>query len=239
MTLPLPCCSYEVVLTIVFASSCPLKKLLQIQGTPLDYCYHLADLCEHFPAYQAKVRALASIRIFLESQHQKLASRYTVKVISTYEAKNIRSWAKTSILQFGTHRPNWTRYTLNKLQVVSLPMSTWNLKLVNVQRKSREHVWDLNAMLANMTTHPDNPDNMEDLLRLPANSKSRFALEEEHAASTQLSHCNSFLNPIGINRDLVERPSSYCKTCFTDDYVIAYRPGPRGPCRRSLPLHRR
>ena len=64
-------------------------------------------------------------------------------------------------------------------------------------------------MIAEHTSH-DDPDfseeSFDDLVRYPANSKSRFDLEEYDAAAQQRQHCNLFIHSAGVNRDLVEPP---------------------------------
>ena len=81
-------------------------------------------------------------------------------------------------------------------------------------------------MLTSMTCPPVDNDAMDDLIRLPANSKSRVTLEEEHTASEQHQHCNSFLSSIGVNRDLVDHPRTFCKAVLDDPYVppVAQKP---------------
>ena len=129
-----------------------------------------------------------------------------MKVTSTYHAPSIKAWAKRVVVQAGGLRPNWTKYTLARIQVVSMPMNTWNLKLVNIQRTMRNHRWDLHSMLASMDGAHEQEEETADLVRIPANSKSRFDLEEQYASSTQRSHCYSFLGTIGVNHDLVSIP---------------------------------
>ena len=84
-------------------------------------------------------------------------------------------------------------------------MTSWNLHLVNVQKAARSHIWDLNAMIIANTSpegHTTPCDTLDDLVRIPANSKSRFDLEEQNSAQQQLKQCNSFLFSAGVNRDL-------------------------------------
>ena len=90
-----------------------------------------------------------------------------------------------------------------------MPMSTWNLKLVNVQAKSKDFNWDHRDQDADLPLNPPCPDaaTLNDLVRIPANSKSRFSLEEEHAVADQQSFCNCFLRAAGMNHDLAPRPA--------------------------------
>ena len=113
-----------------------------------------------------------SIRVSLESHHQNLGARYTIKVISTYDTPSIKRWAKRAVVQAGGLRPNWTKYTLARIQAVPMPMNTWSLKLVNIQRTMRNHTWDLQTMLASMAGGPEQEEETADLIRIPANSKS-------------------------------------------------------------------
>ena len=196
------------------------NRLLHTVGKSIDYCYHLAEICNRFPTYQCKVRALSNIRNYLESHHQKLGARYTLKVTSTYHAPSIKAWAKRTVVQSGGLRPNWTRYTLARLQTISMPMNTWNLKLVNIQRTMRNHRWDLNSMLTSLASGPEQGEELADLVRIPANSKSRFDLEEQYASSTQRSHCYSFLGSIGVNHDLVHIPESFKEAPPVEPYTL-------------------
>ena len=76
-------------------------------------------------------------------------------------------------------------------------------------------------MIAEHTSH-DDPDfseeSFDDLVRCPANSKSRFDLEEYDAAAQQRQHCNLFLHSAGVNRDLVEPPDKLRSATSTDPY---------------------
>ena len=58
------------------------------------------------------------------------------KALATFDGRAIKAWAKNIIVREDTLRPNWVRYTLAKLNVVAIPLSTWNLKLVDIQRTS-------------------------------------------------------------------------------------------------------
>ena len=193
-------------------------RLLMCHRKPLDFCYHLAELCSHISACQCKVRALSCIQAFLNSQHQKLSARYAIKTISGYSDKAIKSWAKRVVVEAGQLRPNWTRYTLERLQVINIPMSTWNLKLVNIQRASPNHVWGLNSMLTNLIPPLHSEVGDADLIRIPANSKSRFSIEEQFASKEQRNRCHSFLTSVRINRDLVEQACSSQKSVLQDPY---------------------
>ena len=67
-------------------------------------------------------------------------------------------------------------------------MTSWNLKLVNIQKTARNHTWDLHAMIAEHTSHGDpdlSEESFDDLVRCPAISKSRFGLKEYDAAAQQ------------------------------------------------------
>ena len=83
-----------------------------------------------------------------------------------------------------------------------MPLVTWNLHLVNIQVKARNHIWEEHTTTApTPSTKP-----LEDtLIRLPANSKTRLNITTEHAHRKQTTNCNSFLHATGINRDLVPK----------------------------------
>ena len=87
-----------------------ITRLLQQLQTPLGFCCHLAELCSRFPTYQSKVRALSSIRLYLEGHSQKQSTRFTIKAISSFDTKAIKSWAKNMVVQAGIFRPNWVIY---------------------------------------------------------------------------------------------------------------------------------
>ena len=61
-------------------------------------------------------------------------------------------------------------------------------------------------MANDMSDYDPGAVDMEDLIRLPASSKSRFSLEEQHAEQEQKKYCNSYLPSIGINRGLIRLP---------------------------------
>ena len=100
---------------------------------------------------------------------------------------------------------------ITRLNTVAMPMNTWNLHLGNIQKAARSHKWNQ----AETTTPPN-----DDLVRLPANSKSRFSLTEEQAPATQHKYCTSFLASIGPNHDLVTRPRSSLQTSKNEQYVV-------------------
>ena len=85
-------------------------------------------------------------------------------------------------------------------------METWNLKLVNIQKTAnnfdcgeRGHMTEMEQAALSYS--------IDDLIRIPANSKSRFSLESQYAASEQTQHCNRCFAVVGINSDLVNRPT--------------------------------
>ena len=98
-------------------------------------------------------------------------------------------------------------------------MSTWNIKLVNFQRKTRGHIRGLNSMLTSMPCFPETNGTKDELVRIPVNSKSMFSLEEQNAGCARHQHCNSFLGSVEINGDLVDHPSTFCKLCYEEAYV--------------------
>ena len=66
-----------------------VEKMLLYTNKPIDYCYHMADMCTHMPSYQSKVRAFTVIQDFLRTKHLYLAKNYSVKILSTYDPKFI------------------------------------------------------------------------------------------------------------------------------------------------------
>ena len=71
-----------------------------------------------------------------------------------------------------------------------------------------------NCQLLPQTAQPSSP---QDLVRIPANSKSRFDLETQDAGSKQRKYCNSFLFAIGVNKDLITRCNNK-KAAATESY---------------------
>ena len=86
-----------------------------------------------------------------------------------------------------------------------------DLHLGNIQKAARSHKWNQ----AETTTPPN-----DDLVRLPANSMSRFSLTEEQAPAKQHKYCTSFLASIGPNHDLITRPRSLLQTSKNEQYVV-------------------
>ena len=100
-----------------------------------------------------------------------------------------------------------------------MPMSTWNVNLVSNQRTCRNHSWDPKALFPVAFGEPEAPPPPgDDMLRLPANSKSRFDLEEQNANRTQTRHCFDFLTSLGINRDLTPAPPVFRAARPCDPY---------------------
>ena len=144
-------------------------------GGSTDYVYHWAELCEFLPKYQSKTRAFTILKSFLQSYHLNLSKKYFVKVNSLYSVWCMKDWYRKVIAQFGIHRPSWTMYVLARTRVATTHMTNWNLDLVNVQRTARVHVWDLKALAEErMNPAKNQRAAMDDLVRIPANSKSRF-----------------------------------------------------------------
>lgn len=79
--------------------------------------------------------------------------------------------------------------------------NTWNLKLVNVQRVTKKHIWteDSNLSLDETVENKHCPD----LIRIPANSKTKVNAMEYDACKIQKEYCNTWLCDIGANRDLM------------------------------------
>ena len=90
------------------------------------------------PSYQCKTRAFTIIHDFLKTHHLHLAKAYYVKVNSVYEATNIKHWARRTVIRNGAGRPNWMSYILARINITKLPMMSWNLKLVNIQKAAED-----------------------------------------------------------------------------------------------------
>ena len=116
-------------------------------------------------------------------------------------------------------RPHWKAHILDKLNLTVMPSNSRNLKLVNIQKAAKSHVWGdtcsghptspLGETTSPPTTisldtsvpHPNRPD----LIRIPANSKTQMLQEEFDLEKKQTSFCEQWLANIGINRDLTKK----------------------------------
>ena len=173
----------------------------------LDFVFHWAAMTTLLPNYQSKTRAFTLFRNYLFTYHLYLSKEYIIKVNSFYNSSSIKRWYKKIVAVHDVHRPNWLMYVLSKIKIVTTHLPNWNLQLVNVQRKVKEHKWDLKAMLAErIRTASQEDSKTDDLIRIPANSKSRFKLESELSEKEQVRECNNLLRSLGINSDLVPRP---------------------------------
>ena len=74
-------------------------------------------------------------------------------------------------------------------------------------------------MMNSMSQPGEQTEGSDDLVRIPANSKSKFSLEEQHADNDQHVFCNSFLGSVGINRDLVDQPRTFLQAEKEDPYL--------------------
>ena len=145
---------YSAQHTILFLRGCADQKLckrrcisnfLNQQHRNYGDLYHVAELCNLFPAYQCKIRTFTKLKEYLKAQHLHLAAWCTLKALHTYDDLSLKRWVKQTIREVGPYYPSWQRYVLARLNVVIMSMSTWNLNLVNIQRTCRNHSWDPKA----------------------------------------------------------------------------------------------
>ena len=87
-----------------------------------------------------------------------------------------------------------------------MPMETWNLKLVDIQKAAKHFDGDERESMTE-TEQAALSYFIDDLTCIPANRKSRFSFESQYAASEQKQHCNRFLAVVGIKSDLMYRPT--------------------------------
>ena len=154
-------------------------------------CTIWAELREFLPTYQSKTRAFSILPLVLHSYHLHLSKEYFIKANSLYSVNGIKSWYKKVISQFGIHRPNWTAYVSARTRVATTHMTNWNLHLVNAQRTARDHGWNLKALAEERRNPPRNHGAaLDDLVRIPANSNSRFDLESQSSGQEQLQECH-------------------------------------------------
>ena len=220
---------YEKTSGMLFIKACSEQKLcskisidtmLNKLCKTLDFVFHWAALTTLLPTYQNKTRAFTILRNYLSTYQLYLSKEYIVKVNSFYNSSPIKRWYKKVVTMHGTHRPNWLMYVLGKIKVVTTHLPNWNLRLVNVQRTVKEHKWDLHAMVTERTRNASQKDETtDDLVRIPANSKSRFKLESEMSGKEQAKECNNLLRSLGINRDLVPKPV-LSKEKDDEDYIM-------------------
>ena len=160
------------------ANTLHIEWLLQSHKKGTDYCYFLLRLCNLIPNYCWKQRAIGVIRLFLNRSHLPYASRYTFKIHADADKESIKKWCHQCIKGAGKHRPHWKQHITEKLNFVEIPKSTWNLKMVNVQRKNKDYVWKKETNGTRISLATAIPDaSKPDLLRIPANSNTRV-LEE-------------------------------------------------------------
>ena len=112
-----------------------------MHGTTSDYCFHLLLMISLFPKYVNKQRASTTIRQYLETQHISYSNKYILKVHSKYDARSMKSWARACIDWEGEYRPHWKEHAMDRLAIIIMPSTSWNLKLVNVQKTCKSHVW--------------------------------------------------------------------------------------------------
>ena len=172
------CVDHKLARTIL------LIPLLRSHDKNADYLYHVVEMCQHFPSYQNKQRSISTIRKFLESVHYTLPIRITLKAQPSYPVTQVRKWATKQIKDAGTGRPHWKAYVIARIQVIDMPMQSWNQRLVNVQKACKGHVWPQATTPPGLTLPekptlklqhlvPEQQSLPPDLTRLPANSKSR------------------------------------------------------------------
>ena len=133
-------------------------------------------------------------------------------------------------------------------------MSSWKLKLMNIQRVCKDHIWEVPPppglslpgpsplsldMLVNSGDCCRDPVGTSsqvpplqgpgrpllgwagaspEMVRIPANSKSRFSLGQFQCHKVHQCVCYSFIASCGINRDLA-RPISKDAKMVAHDYV--------------------
>ena len=177
-----------------------------------DFLFHALDLCRFLPIYQERVRAVTSIKDHLRQFGINPMERYTIDVYNEGDRKSVLEWARRCIAVQGQSRPHWMNFTMKWTTVAIASPSTWNLSLVNVQCHLRNHVWDLLPLLLRLESpfHSPPPDtagtstSSPDLIRYPANSKTRNPLLSPDPRESQRRACRKWLISSGINFDLVQ-----------------------------------
>lgn len=72
-----------------------------------------------------------------------------------------------------------------------------------------DHLGNQTDAMKKSSQTPSAQKSFDDLVRIPANSKSRFSLEEHNAHKQQIGFCYSFLGSIDINHGLVTFPQTF------------------------------
>ena len=103
---------YSAQHTILFLRGCAdqnlckrrcISNFLNQQHRNYDYLYHVAELCNLFPAYQCNIRTFTNLKDYLKAQHLQLAARYTLKALHTYDDLSLERWAKHTIREVGPY----------------------------------------------------------------------------------------------------------------------------------------
>lgn len=117
----------NVLLFLKYCADLKLSKKVSVHNflyyaqRPIDYCFHMAELCAHFTSYRQRVRAFTVIKNFLSTHHMYLAPSYYIRTMAGYDTSAIRKWARTVILQAGRHTPNWMAYVLGRIKAIEIP----------------------------------------------------------------------------------------------------------------------
>ena len=153
-TCPGPAFIYDIknFILLIKAFSTPelSKKLnwgrfLVTNHLPTDYLYYVIDYVASFPIYRAKQRVITSINRFLVNMGMQTNNTFVLRTYQSISQPALKQWVKNSIDYLPACCSHFKRFLQSRTRVVSIPFESWNLRLVNIQRKLKSIIWDLNA----------------------------------------------------------------------------------------------
>ena len=110
-----------------------------------DYMYYIIDYVGSFPIYRAKQRIITSVNRFLVNMGMETSNAFILKTYQSIQQPALKRWVDQSIDYLPSNYIHFKRFLRNRTRIVTIPFESWNLRLVNVQRKLKSHFWDLNA----------------------------------------------------------------------------------------------
>lgn len=105
----------------------------------------------------------------MEQSHHSVSTKIVPAVQHEYRSDEVKRWARQCIINQSIGEPHWKNFMLMNFSMVSTPPTVWNLKLVNIQRWSRDHQWDLERL----STH--HSADLSSLARLLPSTSANFS----------------------------------------------------------------
>ena len=88
-----------------------------------------------------------------------------MKVQPAYDVSTVKQWARDILKDRGRDRPHWRRFQSINLHMVAMPSPSWHLKLVNIQRHTRSHRWDLPRLAGHIAPDHHHPSQSANVFR--------------------------------------------------------------------------